>query len=195
MTRVGLRYFVAILIIFGIVCTIASAKATMPIGSVPSSDQRLTIKSANEPQAGELLYSDDFSDSGSGWKRSSTSESTYAYQDGRYHITASLPETNFYSYIPNNLIFNDFIVEVEVKAEDVPKNGGYGLALRKDSDSGDYYLFELSDGQFQFSLWKNAEWITLVGWTNSSAIETGKGSNNIKIIVQGDTFHWSSVKA
>jgi hypothetical protein len=178
------------MIIFAIgCCTIASAEGAMPIGGMVSSDQRFTIKSADEPQAGELLYSDDFSDPGSGWKRSSTSESAYAYLDGRYYITASKPGTNFYSVIPTNQIFKDFIVEVEVKAEDVPKNGGYGLALRRDSDSLEDYLFELSkDGQFQFSLWKNAKWITLVGWTNSSAIETGKGSNNIKIIAQGDTF-------
>ncbi|VVB68258.1 Periplasmic copper-binding protein (NosD) [uncultured archaeon] len=159
----------------------------MPVGGMASTDQKFTIKSADEPQKGELLYSDDFSDPGSGWKRSSTSESAYAYKNGRYHITVLIPQRSFYAYIPNAQTFKDFIVEVEAKAEAVPEDGSYGLVMR--TYNGDFYRFEIEEvGKYAFYKYINEEWLTLVSFTASSAIETGPGINKIKIIAQGDTF-------
>jgi parallel beta-helix repeat protein len=154
-----------------------------------NSGQMLVVQASNEPQRGDLLYSDDFSDPASGWKRSSTDEYIFAYKDGRYHITAIPPQRIFYAYLPGDKIFTDFIVEVEAKLEEVPEDGSYGVDLREDSESGDFYRFDLEgDGKFSFLKYKNGEWIFLADWAKSSAIETGTGTNKIKIEAQGDTF-------
>ncbi len=188
MIKFRYRVFLIVMLIVMATSCMDAALGETTYSNGKDSGQMLVVQASNEPQRGDLLYSDDFSDPASGWKRSSTEESIFAYKDGRYHITGITPQKNFYAYLPGDETFTDFIVEVEAKLDEVPENGGYGINLRKDSESGDYYRFELDGDQFSFLKLKNNEWVFLVDWTKSSAIETGAGTNKIKIVAQGNTF-------
>ena len=146
------------------------------------------VQLAGETQDNSLLYSDDFSDPTSGWKRSVTEEKEFRYQDGRYYITALIPDAVAAAFVPEARIFKDFTVEVKAYLENISPDGEYGLDIRDNTDTGDFYRFVISaDGSYRIYKYINGGWIGLTDWTKSSAIKD-TGSNAIKIDAVGDKF-------
>ena len=137
----------------------------------------------------ELSYSDDFSDTNSGWSRASNSPDLDAmgYDDGRYHIIRKKPGQSW-SYPPDSPIFRDFVVEVEANQEEGPDNNQYGLVLRRDA-SGNYYCFQISGaGNYRFDVNLNGNWREIVPDTWSSKINTGMDENVLRVVCSGERF-------
>jgi S-layer protein (TIGR01567 family) len=137
----------------------------------------------------ELSYSDDFSDTNSGWSRASNSPDLDAmgYDDGRYHIIRKKPGQSW-SYPPDSPIFRDFVVEVEANQEEGPDNNQYGLVLRRDA-SGNYYCFQISGaGNYRFDVNLNGNWREIVPDTWSSKINTGRDKNVLRVVCSGESF-------
>lgn len=175
-----------------IICTgfaYESAATNNMISNNTTSNQTPLVQATNESQKNELLYSDDFSNPASGWKRSSTGESAFSYKDGRYYISALVPDKVASAAIPTGQKFGDFIVEVEAYLDEFPDDGEYGLDIRDNQDTGDFYRFVLSgDRYFKFFKYIDNNWISLTDWTKSSTIKASPGNNTIKISAIGDTF-------
>jgi hypothetical protein len=147
------------------------------------------VQAAGEPPKNELIYSDDFSNPASGWKRSSTEASAFSYRDGRYYIDVLVPDKVVSAYIPTGQNFGDFIVEVEAYIDEFPDDGEYGLDIRDVKDTGDFYRLVLSgERSFTFFKYIDNNWTSLTEWTKSSAIKASPGKNMIKISALGDTF-------
>jgi hypothetical protein len=154
-----------------------------------TSDQTPLVQPVGELPKNEALYSDDFSNSASGWKRSSTEASAFSYMDGRYYIDVLVPDKVASASIPASKNFGDFIVEVEAYLDEVPDDGEYGLDIRDNQDTGDFYRFVLSgDRYFKFFKYIDNNWTSLTEWTKSNAIKASPGNNTIKISALGDTF-------
>jgi hypothetical protein len=149
-----------------------------------------------EPVAGNLLYSDDFSSSKSGWTTSSTGDFIAAYKNGKYHLTEVPPNIWGRAFSPDRLNFSSFILEIEATKEVGPDDNIFGVMVRE-INSSNYYAFLLSsDGYYQVDKLQNDSWAYVSDWAKSSAIKTGNAMNLIKVVCNGDklSFYANGVK-
>jgi hypothetical protein len=139
-----------------------------------------------EPLAGDLLYSDDFSSSKSGWYTSSTGDFIVSYKSGKYHLTEVSPNQWRSAFSPTRLNFSDFVLEIEATKEAGPDDNIFGVIVRA-TDFSNYYAYILSsDGYYQIAKLQNNSWAYVSDWAKSSAIKTGNATNLIKIVCNGD---------
>lgn len=79
--------------------------------------------------------------------------------------------------------FGDGIYSVEATQIEGPLDNGYGMLLRADTDSGDFYLFKISgDGYVWIGRYRDeAEEQSMIGdhWFESSAVKQGLNQANI----------------
>jgi len=82
----------------------------------------------------------------------------------------------------------DFEVEVETTQVSGPDNNDHGLLLRY-LDANNFYRFTISGtGYYAFDKYKDGQWVTLVDWTESSAIVAGRATNRLRVVCQGANF-------
>lgn len=146
------------------------------------SDQNLA-----KPGVGDLLYSDDFSSSKSGWAQYSKGKFLALYKNGKYHVTAVPALYYSWNRIPR-LNFSDFVLEVEATKEAGPDDNDFGVVVREFNNS-DYYAFLLSsDGYYRVLKLQNNSWVYVPDWAKSSAIKIGNATNLVKVVCNGDKF-------
>jgi hypothetical protein len=149
-----------------------------------------------EPLAGDLLYSDDFSSSKSGWYTSGSGDFMAVYKNGKYHLTEVSPNVWGRSFSPDRLNFSDFVLEIEATKEAGPDDNAFGVIVRE-IDSSNYYAFLLSsDGYYQVAKLQNNSWTYVSDWAKSSAVKTGNATNLIKVVCNRDkqSFYANGVK-
>ena len=149
-----------------------------------------------EPLTGDLLYSDDFSSSKSGWYTSTSGDFLAIYKNGRYHLTQVSANVWGRAFSPDRLNFSDFILEIEATKEAGPDDNALGVMVRE-INSSDYYAFLLSsDGYYQIAKLENNSWAYVSDWAKSSAIKTGNATNLVKVVCNGDklSFYANDVK-
>lgn len=124
-----------------------------------------------------LAYEEDFSDSFGGWDDAFDTYTTKQYGNHRYQIEVTA--SNLVAWGMANRSVSDFEVQVETRLEDGSPTNSFGLLFRfKDRDN--FYRFDISgDGFFLLSKFVDAHWVTLVDWTESPALNTGVGADNI----------------
>ena len=166
-----------------------SAKIESPIKKAPS-------QAHESISAQKLLYSDDFSDTNSGWSKKSSSpeEGDVGYKNGKYQILVLRDDSVVCTWVTRS--FRDFIIEVEATQEKGPDNSDYGIILRR-SDLGNYYRFKISGlGYYGFDKKQSKKWNEILPWTRSAAIKAGRATNLIKVECEGDkfTFYVNGIK-
>ncbi len=138
----------------------------------------------SDPQAGDILYFDNFSSSKSGWPMYTVGEILADYIDMAYRITV-VPEGGWWWFNARQN-FTDFVMEVEATQISCPDDNAYGVVARL-VDPRSYYMFLISgDGYYSFGALNNSTWIKPLEWTRSSAINLGNSTNQIKLICKGD---------
>jgi len=149
----------------------------------PDSGAGPSVEAPNRPADLTLIYEDDFGDSSSGWDDAFDAYTTKQYGNNRYQIEVTT--SNLVAWGLANRDVADFEVEVEAKLEDGANTNGYGLLFRF-QDRENFYRFDISgDGYYLLSKFFKDEWITLVDWTASPAINQGKASNILKVSAFG----------
>lgn len=168
-----------------------SIAATCVVGaysaeSLNTSNEQKVLASQDEPVPGDLLYSEDFSSSKSGWTYISDESFKKSFKDGVYHLT--VVPADYWNWVggPSRLNFTDFILEVEATKESGPDDNVFGLIVRK-VNASNYYAFLLSsDGYYQIAKEENNSWTYVSEWTKSNDIKTGNSTNLIRITAEGD---------
>jgi len=110
------------------------------------------------------------------------------YEDGAYFIDVKVPD--WYGNSLAGQHFTNFVIDVDT-IQDVPaEDNSYGIVCRY-QDEENFYLFEISnDGYFSISALVNNEWMTLVDWTESAAINCGQGAkNHLTVTCKGDRLN------
>jgi len=139
-----------------------------PAAATPASGQRPELVLAHE---------DDFSDSFGGWDDAFDTYTRKVYGNNRYQIEVNA--SNLVAWGLANRDVADFEVEVEARQEDGDVKNSYGLLFRF-LDRENFYRFDISgDGFYLLSKFVAGEWITLVDWTESEAINQGNNASNI----------------
>jgi len=123
-------------------------------------------------QPEEPAFSDDFSDDGSGLvPEYADDEQETGYANGEYHVGVLTEGLMSWTYYPR-LEFDDFAVQVQARLADGSRQGDYGLLIRVQPDSAEWYLFGINaQGYYQVYKRDQGEWTELVGLRWHSAIE------------------------
>jgi hypothetical protein len=143
------------------------------------------IAKSDEPQVGELLFSDNFTSTKVGsWTISYSQEANLFYKDGKYQFELFKPSDSRWAYGKN---FSDFVMEVEATQEGGPDDNAYGIVFRKLTAAGNYYSLLISgDGYYKFKKTQNGKVVIDPEWKPSGAIKTGNATNVIKAVCSGD---------
>jgi hypothetical protein len=121
-----------------------------------------------------------------GWEEDENADVRRYYANGQYHILVKSSGMTAWNTSGRN--FQDFSLEVETTQVAGPDDNGYGVLLRH-VDDDNFYYFEISgDGYWEFSKQEDDEWVTLIKWTEASAIKQGKATNVIKVICDAAAF-------
>jgi len=130
-----------------------------------------------------LVYEDDFSNPSSGWDDAFDRYTTKQYGNNKYYV--EITTSNLVAWGLANRKVSDFRIEVHAAQEVGPNNNGYGILFRF-QDRDNFYRFDISgDGFFLLSKFYNGEWVTLVPWTASSAINVGQATNLLSVEAVG----------
>jgi hypothetical protein len=100
---------------------------------------------APTPPEGEVLFRDDFSDSGSGWDRVSEDSGGTDYTDGAYRIWVDKSQAD--RWANPGLSFTDVRIVVDTSKAAGPDNNDFGVICRY-RDSDNFYAFWISSDGF-----------------------------------------------
>lgn len=140
----------------------------------------------NDTLKGKLLYEDNFSTSKGGlWGASIDANFSRYYQNGSYEMVVN--PINSWRSVSVGKDYRDIILEVEATEKAGQTDNVYGVIVRR-VDWNNYYNFLISgDGYYKVAKLQNNSW-SAAGWNKSSAIKTGKATNMIRVVCNGDTF-------
>ena len=147
----------------------------------------MTPAPEEEYTKGEIFFQDDFSDNRAGWKEGPTQVKNF-FQDGKYHLSGILtPMWIINGYPGQELRFKDFVLEIEATLLEGSDGASYNIRFRyTDPNCYNYTIYE--DGAFSFEKFIQGRWTVLIPKTSNAAIQTGKGSNTLKVVAEGTSF-------
>lgn len=127
--------------------------------------------------ADEILFSDDFSNSSSGWKTFSNETGKAYYKDGELHIvdTTESDSTSDSCY-PGE--FSDFILDYDTKWIDGAENNWNIVKCRYSGDDNNYGFGISADGYFCVLKYVNGEKTHFVGPVESKYVNKGLNAVN-----------------
>lgn len=131
--------------------------------------------------AGTTLYANDMTIPGGGWIDDG---SQCFFSNQSYHVYSAFAHTMAWCYYGQQSFSN-----VVITAQATLLRGDiYGLVFRLSPFSKSFYALELnSQGEYRFILAQGSNplnWLTLIDWTRSSAIESGYNHTNTFLIVE-----------
>jgi len=140
---------------------------------------------SNEPG---VLFSDDFSDTSSGWDRQTTSEGITDYADGVYRIYVN--DTNVDYWANPGESFTDVRVEVEATKAGGPDDNDLGVICRYVDIDNFYFGLISSDGYAAIGKVKDGEQVGLSsdGMDPVEGINLGTATNRIRLDCVGEAL-------
>lgn len=138
--------------------------------------------------SGEALFSDDFSQPSSGWRRDSDEHGSADYVDGYYQIAVNDAEYQVWS--SPNLIFADAVIEVDAIKAAGNDNNLYGITCRMQHSQNFYAFLVSADGYY--GIYKHQEnkfqLLGQNGMSPSEAISQGNAVNHLRADCVGNTL-------
>jgi hypothetical protein len=136
---------------------------------------------------GRVLYHDDFSDPESGWPRVSPDPTRVrvGYVDGEYQV--AIGDRDWVN-VQRELIYTDFLAEVDARLVDAPELGYPDLRFRVQPDKSHYvYLVNPQAGSVAlfYSPGDDGELTPLVPWTAAPSARLGE-ANRLGVRAEGD---------
>lgn len=135
------------------------------------------------------LFSDDFSDSGSGWDQVQADEGVTDYENGAYRIFVDQAQHDYWANPGQS--FGDVRVEVDATKIGGPDDNDFGVICRSSNNDQDFYAFQISsDGYYAIVKFYEGGFDTLGsdGMLQSDAINLGSATNHIRADCVGDTL-------
>jgi hypothetical protein len=151
----------------------------------PASDSTSLDSGSSDSQ---VLLSEDFSDTSSGWEVGDYDTGSVGYSSGEYFVI-SLGDSDAMWGVAFQQ-YDNVIIEVDATQVQAPSNdnNGYGVMCRV-QENGDGYLLRVSgDGYYSISKWSNDDLVPLVDWTTNDAVRLGNSTNQIRAICDGPTL-------
>jgi hypothetical protein len=136
--------------------------------------------------AGPTLYSDNFDNEQSSDFTAETNESSvYKFVDGAYLITVTKPKLLSWATMKGD--YGDASITVDASI-DGPTASAAGLIFHYQDDKN-FYIYTIDgEGRYELDVYKNDKPITLIDWTESSAIKPVGELNTLRVETNGDTI-------
>jgi len=158
--------------------TVTALASATPLATVPVA-------------ASDVLMADDFSDRHNNWFSEVTEQSDKGYEDGEFRLTMYQPEYSTWSYPDPPRDFADFALEVDARRVSGPLDNEFGVLVRYQPETDEFYLFAISsNGFYSVQKYQANEWQKLVEWTESAAILQGEAVNRLRVTGQGDKMRF-----
>ena len=139
------------------------------------------------PTLTPLPYTDDFSNSTSGWKTVNDPAVKINYQDGALQFM--IPELDTLAWsVPKDKRFGDFVLDVDATQVDGPKDNSYGVIFRYVDDRNFYRLDISGDGYFAVFKYKDGKWTKVQDNAETPAVKQGPATNHLQVIAKGNQF-------
>lgn len=135
------------------------------------------------PTVFETFRSDDGT-----WNTGSGAQEERTIADGMLIIDVAEKNTlSWVTYDKRPSQFEDFYLEVDAELLSGPTANNFGVAFRM-QDSDNFYLFDIDcEGQYEFSKLVDNQWETIIDWTPSQALNTGRNcANTLGLLAVGD---------
>jgi len=141
---------------------------------------------------GGLLYQTDFADDEAlaDWELFDDGVIAAAGEDGQLVVSVNaLMDAGGYSGL--NYTLDDFVLEVDATKLDGPDNNAIFVVFRM-VDGQNYNRFDISsDGYYSISRVRDGVQSVVSDWMPSPAINTGDGTNRLRVEAVGDTFRFA----
>jgi hypothetical protein len=133
------------------------------------------------------IFSDDFSDAGSGWKRAAGEHGSTDYLDGTFHIKVDAAKYDLWSNPGLNL--GNVSIEVDATKVAGPETDNFGLICRY-QDAGNFYFAQItSSGYYGFGKMMNGiQLLDQSGYVASDLVKTGNATNHLRLTCDGDVL-------
>lgn len=133
-----------------------------------------------EPETGEVLFQDDFSDPDSGWDRLTAPNGETNYLNGVYRIYVNQPSTDVIA--SPGLEFSDTIIEVDAAKIGGPDDNDFGIACRVQDKTHYYFFLISSDGYYGVGQYtdQGQQLIGMPAMLPSEIIQQGQAINHIR---------------
>jgi len=145
-------------------------------------------QTAQPSSAQGILFTDDFSNTNSGWDRQRTTDGITDYDNGHFLIQIDQPDSDFFANPSKN--FTDVRVEVEAYRESGDLDNNYGVICRYQGQNDFYTGMISSDGYYGIFKVKGGEY-TLLGMDSmakSPAIKPDSEKNLIRLDCKGSNL-------
>jgi hypothetical protein len=147
----------------------------------------LTPQASPTPRSEAVLMEDDFGSPRNNWLSEVAEQADKGYEDGEFRFTVYQPEFSSWSYPDPPRDFADFALEVDARRVSGPPDNEFGVLVRYQPETDEFYLFAISsDGFYSVQKYQAGEWQQLVKWTESTAIQQGEAVNRLRVTAQGD---------
>ncbi len=166
---------------------IALAASALAAASLACQTVTRAVDQAKPPVSG-ILYSDDFSDAGSGWDREQYDGGSTDYLDGQYQILVTESEADYWAN--PGLNYGNVRVETLATKAGGPDDNDFGVICRY-QDVGNFYYFVISSDGYAGILKVNDRETTALGTGRlepSDAIRQGSATNLIAAECIGATL-------
>ncbi len=143
--------------------------------------------SVSGQQSPTVLYSDDFSDTSSGWPQVDEADFSAAYYEGAYRMVVKSAMWDSWS-IPNDNAYTDVMVEVDATKNSGPDDNDFGLICRYQDSQHFYYAVITSDGLYGIAkvTGDSTETLGTDQFGSSNLIKQGFDTNHIRFDCVGD---------
>ena len=174
-------FAVSVLLLAALACSFGGSDNGATDTTGPSDTTNTEVDSS-------ILFSDDFSSTGSGWDRTSSSFGDTDYQDGGYHIFVSDEYSSVWANPGRN--FTDVRVEVNGHKIGGVDDNEFGAICRYQDESNFYAGSISSDGYYAIIMIRDGEfgYLGADAMMPSDAIRQGSSTNAIRLDCVGSTL-------
>ncbi len=160
--------------------------ATTEADATAAPDATRTPKPAANTGAGATLYSDNFdSQQSSDFTAETNDSASYKFVDGAYLITVTKPKLLSWATMKGD--YGDASISVDASI-DGPTASAAGLIFHYQDDKN-FYIYSIDgEGRYELDVYKNDKPITLIEWTESSAIKPVGELNTLRVETSADTI-------
>jgi predicted nucleic acid-binding Zn ribbon protein len=137
-------------------------------------------------RTGMLLFEQDFTSPGEDWQVGVTGDVAYALDDGMYSIQVN--KEHWMAWQGTNEEWGDFVVQFETALVEGDRLNSSGLFFRFQDKDNFYSLAINGNGSYAVGKERDGEWIDIVPWTASEALNLQGEVNLIRLVAYGNTF-------
>jgi len=152
------------------------------------------LKSVHQKAISEekrILFKDNFNNNNNDWYIGNDSDRELRITDGGYYFSHKRKKESWLVWKSVGMsIYDDFLLECDLKKIDGVNNYGYGVVWGL-KDAGNHFTFQISgDGHYIYGKCVDGKFISIFDWRKSGYINKNASSNKLSVKKKGDRIEF-----